>query len=243
MTFGEMGLAHVGPELEEVRKNILKELRLPFIDQLVKEKLFSFDSALPPALVILSARLFNYRRHPVLALACVLQFIYLATRIHFAPGERAGLPVLLGDLLYAKFFSFLCRYNCLEFLAPLAEVISRIHEGGALREDGKSRTYPECLRMVELESACLLREACRAGAKVGGATPERVEQVGEFGLNLGCALGLLREKAPAYAWSGFLGIAREKLAFLPARPEREALGLLVDAVTALGRETGEVMAG
>ncbi|MBC7335341.1 MAG: polyprenyl synthetase family protein, partial [Clostridia bacterium] len=192
MDFGRV-FAHIGPELEEVRRRVTHELRPQGAAYmaLVEQELATSASRLHPALVILSARFFHYHPRPVLALACVLQFIYLATRIHFFPGERPALPVLLGDLLYSKFFSYLCRYHCLEFLAPLAEVICRIHEGGAMRQAGANWHYPECLGLVDREAALLLREACRAGARVASAPPDRVEALADYGFNLGRGWGLL----------------------------------------------------
>lgn len=232
--------AHIAPELEEVEQRVTGELRLRATDSfgLVQGELGTFGAVLHPALVILSARLFNYRPQPVLALACVLQFIYLATRIHFSPAGKMALPVLVGDLLYTKFFSYLCRHHCLEFLTPLAGVICRMHEGGALRRGGTVRDYPECLEVIDRETALLVREACRTGAKAGEAPSDKVEILGEYGFNLGRAWGLLQEKVPTGAWREFLARARAKLAFLPARPEKRVLEALVDSIAAMAVEAG-----
>lgn len=243
MEIRESIFAHIATDLEEVEQRVLGELRHRVRESfgLIQDELRSFGAVLHPALVIVSARLFHYRPQPVLALACVLQFIYLATRVHFSPATKKALPALVGDLLYAKFFSYLCRHHCLEFLAPLAGVICRIHEGGALRRDGAVGAYPECLAVIDRETALLVREACRTGAKAGQAPAAGVERLGEYGFNLGRAWGLVQEKVPGGAWQEFLAQARAQLVSLPGRPEKGILEGLVDFVAAMAAEKGSLV--
>ncbi|MGB9920398.1 MAG: polyprenyl synthetase family protein [Moorellales bacterium] len=228
--------APIATELEDVREQVARELRreghLTF--GLVERALGSLDCTLPPALLILSARLYDGEARTFKALACVFQFICLATKIHFSPQGGPGLPVLVGDLLYSKFFFYLCRYQCLEFLAPLAELICRIHEGGALRWSRADWNYPACLEVIDRETALLLKEACRAGARVAGAVPEQVEALGRYGFNLGRAWGLGQrgvapEERREFAWR-----AERELEVLPDRRERQALSALLQALAGPG---------
>jgi hypothetical protein len=227
--------ALIGPDLEEVRDQVARELRLEGAVPLglVGRELASFGASLPPALVILSARPYHYRPQVVKALACVFQFIYLATRIHCFPQGRPGLPVLVGDLLYSKFFFYLCRYNCLEFLAPLAQVICRIHEGGALRYGRPDWGFPECLEVVDRQAALLFQEACRVGARVAGASSGEAETLGRYGFNLGRAWGLYELGIVPEARREFLLRAEQELSALPPQRECEALLKLSRTVGAL----------
>lgn len=232
------GLDHLAPEIHQVRSLVAGEIRSCGSElwELVREELDTFGAALPPVLVILSAKPFQYRPHPVLPLACVLQFIYLATRIHFFPAGKMALPVLAGDLLYTKFFSYLCRHHCLEFLSPLAEAICHIHEGGAIRCMGNHRSFPHCLKVIDRVSAGLLKEACRLGALAGNAPRDKVETLAEFGFYLGRVWGLVEERIGGKAWQRFLSRARKKLALLPSGREKPLLEAVTGRLEVLATE-------
>lgn len=195
----------------------------------------SWEACLRPGLVLLSAHLYNGVNERSIALAAVLQFIYLAARIHAQveedePGAPEGsrvrcqLPVLLGDYLYSRFFTTLCEGGLEEYLPPLARLVCSIGEAGMLRR----RRGAEAMREVcRKETGELMGLACRLGGELAGAPEAHLGSLYRFGLHFGLAYGL-NGRAGAGEIRDLLSRAGAELQGLPAGEARTALeGLLV----------------
>jgi len=168
------------------------------------------NSTIRPAMVILSSRLFNYINTRVIALAAVVQFIYMASTIHARINEDSGkkkagidpkdgsqFPVLVGDYLYGKFFTSLCDAQIVQYLNPLSQVICSIHEGGILRHKASNSGLTELStkeKIVYKETATLFETGCKLAADLAGASELDQEYVAGFGRELGTAYGLVENK-------------------------------------------------
>jgi octaprenyl-diphosphate synthase len=237
-----MFIKYIQPQLDLVEKQIERDFQLKagHVSQFISLDLGLFDRFLNPALLILAAELFGAgKARQVIPLAGIVQFIYLASYIHRQLGNAVtAFSVLVGDYLYSKFFANLCDCESLDFLTFLAKTICSIHEGGILRQElatGKQERWhlPHCLEIIDKETALLTATSCCLGGKIAGATPEEIDILSDFGLNIGRAWGCLQGKywnAPIHA---YLGQARKNLFLLPARGAREALGSIIEALTVL----------
>lgn len=208
---------------------------------------FTFvNKTLRPALVILSSRIYGCNPEKSAALASVFQFIYMASKVHEGipendsdyirgdsdPRDGSQFPVLVGDYLYGKFFTFLCKAGIINLLHPLAEIICQIHEGGILKKKvtGQSPSLQVFREIVRKETAELFAGCCALSARMAGAPEEEQELMGRFGQNLGMAYGLLEQgfaaEHAAVHWEEALNI----LSFIPDRPERTVLKQLVHSL-------------
>lgn len=206
------------------------------------------DKTIRPALVILSARIYGRNPEKIVPLACVFQFIFMASKVHEGiteedsdyirgdsdPRDGSQFPVLVGDYLYGKFFSFLCKAGIVELLNPIAEIICQIHEGGILKKRvcGQSPTSLAFREVVRKETAGLFAGCCAFGARLAGAPEKDQELMRRFGQNLGMAYGLLQEGVSLEYVTVFL---KEALANLSQVPDRSEKNILEQVVRNLSR--------
>ncbi|MCL6634272.1 MAG: polyprenyl synthetase family protein [Peptococcaceae bacterium] len=212
---------------------------------------FSFvNKTIRPALVILSSRIYGCDPWKATVLASVFQFIYMASSVHQGisendsdyirgdsdPRDGSQFPVLVGDYLYGKFFTFLCDAGIINLLHPLAEIICQIHEGGIIRKKiaGQSLSSQLYQEVVRKETAELFAGCCAMGARLTGAPEGDQKLLRRFGRNLGMAYGLLEEGAPPEYTASFLEAALENLLMLPDKPERTVLRQLVHSLSPSG---------
>lgn len=229
--------ALIQDELFEMQKIVRQSLhcyRAPAAGEPAEMSTCTSQYTLPSMLVLLCARLFGPPAAPVIALAAVVHFIYLAARSHRSVQEWPGkgdprecyqYPVLVGDYLYSHFFNCLCRHDILPYLQPLAQVICQISEGNILRLQHKEPASPELLKKAALkEVALLMGKSCRLAANLCRASKEEEEILYRFGLNYGLALALgdLGMEAGAYVERALKLLDR-----LPLGEAREALRELV----------------
>lgn len=224
-------------ELLEVQKIVRQSLhfhKAPAAGEPEELLIFTSQHTLPSVLVLLCARLFGPPAAPVIALAAVVHFIYLAARSHQRVQEWPGTgdprecyqyPVLVGDYLYSHFFNCLCRHDILPYLRPLAQVICQISEGSILRLQNKDCPSPELLKKAALkEVALLVGKGCRLAAHLCRASEEEEEILYRFGLNYGMALAL---SDLGFEVSAYIKRALALLDRLPLGEAREALKELV----------------
>ncbi|MHB1420029.1 MAG: polyprenyl synthetase family protein [Bacillota bacterium] len=216
----------IATEMDQVEQLLNKEMRLRagYIEQFAPLNLNSLDRRLCPSLVILSAQLFGCRNKKVIPLACVLQFIHLATLIHRSTREDPGLLVLVGDYFYTRFFSYLCEHDSLPLLAELSRTICDINEGGISEE----HPLPEdrCTTSVHILDRTygrLLAQACIVGGQLAGATVEQLGSLKEFGRNVGIAWGATRSGKRDLPVEKYLGQAKAALGKLPEGTTRNLL--------------------
>jgi len=169
-------------------------------------------------------------------LASVFQFIYMAANVQRGvseadtesfgipdvPSTGSQFPVLVGDYLYGKFFTFLSETDMLDLLSPIAEIICHIHEGGIMKQSLKLQApSAKVLReAVQKESAELFGKCCSLGAQLAGAPAVDQKAMKRFGKSLGMAYGLLEEGIKLEHVTPYLIEAKEALSLIPFKPER-----------------------
>ncbi|GAW91888.1 geranylgeranyl pyrophosphate synthase [Calderihabitans maritimus] len=230
-----------------VEQELEKEmsLRTGHINQFVSLDLDTLDKYFCPSLVLLSGRLFGCRSRRLVSLACVVQFIHLATLVHNQAGKKPAFPVLVGDYLYSKFFHYLSRHDSLAMLAPLSKVICDIHEAGITRYQLEKtgqvdmRAY---IPVVQREWGRLAEQACSIGGKVAGAGEEEEARLRELGFNLGVAWGIQRLGLEEKLVTKHLSRAKEVLFLLPDRKEREYFLELINLLQVKPEEIHKILA-
>ncbi len=205
---------------------------------------FSYnDQVIRPALVLLSSRIYGYSGEKAPCLASVFQFTHMASVAHkfipekdtdyiredSDPRDGSQFPILAGDYLYGKAFSFLYNAGMSNFVGPIAEIVCRIHEGGILKNRIKgnnpaSKTYNEVVRKetAELFSGCTVM-----GARLAGASAEQQEIMGRLGMNMGMATGIMERGAAAKFAAVYLEEAMDALRQIPDLEERNILEQII----------------
>ena len=175
-----------------------------------------------PALLLLSARLFNYKGTGAVKLASVVEIIHTATLVHDdiidEAQTRRGRPaantqwgnskcVLAGDWLYMQAFKIAVQERNFRILDTLIELTQQMVEGELLQMEklGKLITLDEHFDLIFRKTACLFSVCMRLGAILGGATPEQENALGKYGHDLGMAFQIVDDVLDLTASEEVLG--------------------------------------
>jgi len=207
----EAVLALIGEELKSVEMQFRKDLEsnVPLIRKVGEYVLSSGGKRIRPAMLLLAAKLCDYKGSRHVPLASVVEFIHTATLLHDdvvdSANMRRGLAsantlwgneasVLVGDFLFSKSFSLMVADGDLNVLRVLSAATTRIAEGEVLQlicTSDVDLTEEKYIEVVVCKTAVLLAAACQAGAIIGGATPEQEDALAAFGMDLGIAFQLM----------------------------------------------------
>ncbi len=175
-----------------------------------------------PALLLLSARLFNYQGTGAVKLASVVEIIHTATLVHDdiidEAQTRRGRPaantqwgnskcVLAGDWLYMQAFKIAIQERNFRILDVLIELTQQMVEGELLQMEklGKLISPQEHLDLIYRKTACLFSVCMRVGGILGGATAEQEERLGQYGRDLGLAFQIVDDVLDLTASERVLG--------------------------------------
>ena len=175
-----------------------------------------------PALLLLSAKLLNYRGQGAVRLGAVVEIIHTATLVHDdiidEAKTRRGRPaantqwgnskcVLAGDWLYMQAFKVAVQERNFRILDALIELTQQMVEGELLQMEklGKLISLDEHFDLIYRKTACLFSVCMRLGAILGGATPEQEEQVAKYGRDLGMAFQIVDDVLDLTASENVLG--------------------------------------
>jgi octaprenyl-diphosphate synthase len=175
-----------------------------------------------PALLLLSAKLFDYRGRGAVRLGAVVEIIHTATLVHDdiidEAQTRRGRPaantrwgnskcVLTGDWLYMQAFKIAVQERNFRILDTLIELTQQMVEGELLQMEklGKLISLQEHFDLIFRKTACLFSVCMRLGAILGGATPEQEEACASYGRNLGMAFQIVDDVLDLTASETVLG--------------------------------------
>lgn len=209
-------LLPIKKELEQVEDNIKREMRLKagHVSDFTTLELHWWDKYLHPAALILSARMFGYNKPQVTTMATVVQLIHIATGIHYGQyDQRPGLPVLIGDYFYAKFFSYLCNGEALEWLPEMANVICNAHDAGVREVEEHQLMLSDLNSYINLmrKQSSLLGACAAFGILATGGNPDQERALRAFGVNLGAAINLFKQNRYLSAAAQLLMEAKKEL--------------------------------
>jgi len=175
-----------------------------------------------PALLLLSARLFDYEGRGAVRLGAVVEIIHTATLVHDdiidEARTRRGRPaantqwgnskcVLAGDWLYMQAFKVAVQERNFRILDTLIELTQQMVEGELLQLEklGKLISLDEYFDLIYRKTACLFSVCMRLGAILGRATPEQEENLAQYGRNLGMAFQIADDVLDLTASESVLG--------------------------------------
>ena len=175
-----------------------------------------------PALLLLSAKLFDYRGRGAVRLGAVVEIIHTATLVHDdiidEARTRRGRPsantqwgnakcVLAGDWLYMQAFKIAVKERNFRILDTLIELTQQMVEGELLQMEklGQLITLEEHFDLIFRKTACLFSVCMRLGAILGGATHEQEAALGRYGHDLGMAFQIVDDVLDLTASESILG--------------------------------------
>ncbi|HXH81949.1 MAG TPA: polyprenyl synthetase family protein [Candidatus Tectomicrobia bacterium] len=199
--------ALVGEDLlaveEEIRRAVASPV--PLIQEMGGYIAEAGGKRLRPILLLLAARLADYRGPRAVRLACVVELLHTATLIHDDVVDQAPLrrgrpsanarwgddaSVLVGDHLYSKSFAMLVRDNDGPILETLARSTVSMTEAEVfqlqLKRSGQT-TEADYMRIISQKTASFMSACCRIGALLGDLPPAQTEALTRYGLEVGIA--------------------------------------------------------
>jgi octaprenyl-diphosphate synthase len=199
--------ALVGDDLAAVEAEIRRELHspVPLIQEMGGYIAGAGGKRLRPILLLLAARLADYRGPRAIRLACVVELLHTATLIHDdvvdAAPLRRGRPsanaqwgddasVLVGDHLYSKSFAMLVRDNDRGVMETLARSTVSMTEAEVyqlqLKRSGLT-SEADYMRIITQKTASFMSACCRIGALLGAVPPTQTDALTRYGLDIGIA--------------------------------------------------------
>ena len=175
-----------------------------------------------PALLLLAAKLFDYRGRSAVRLGAVVEIIHTATLLHDdiidEAKTRRGRPaantqwgnskcVLAGDWLYMQAFKIAVQERNFRILDTLIELTQQMVEGELLQMEklGEFITLDEHFDLIFRKTACLFSVCLRLGAILGGATVEQEMALSQYGHDLGMAFQIVDDVLDLTASEDVLG--------------------------------------
>jgi octaprenyl-diphosphate synthase len=189
------------------RKNLTSDV--PLIGQVGEYLLSSGGKRIRPMLLLLAAKLCDYRGEHHIELAGVIEFIHSATLLHddvvdgaeLRRGNRSAnvvwgneASVLVGDFLFAKSFSVMVGCGNLKVLQLLSDTTTQMAEGEAqqlLNTADLEVDEERYLAVIRDKTALLIAAACQVGAVLAEVSPLQEAALHEFGLEIGTAFQLM----------------------------------------------------
>jgi len=182
---------------------------VPLINQVSEYIIHSGGKRLRPALVLLSANLFQGVQATHHQLAAIVEFIHTATLLHDDVVDESDLrrgkstanhvfgnaaSVLVGDFLYSRAFQMMVTLQNMRVMEILAEATNTISEGEVLqllnvrKVDVTEEAY---LKVIHFKTAKLFEAATRLGAVMSNADAEQEQGLAAYGMHLGTAFQLI----------------------------------------------------
>lgn len=164
---------------------------------------------LRPGLVLLCARLGNYRPERAIPVAAAVEMVHMATLVHDdvidGSPRRRGWPtvnaawndrvaVLLGDYLFSRALTLGSRYGGREVVDILASAVEAMCKGEMDQEAHRfdiEQTEEQYLERIGRKTARFISDCCRAGAVLGALPAPVMDALGEYGYGLGLAFQIV----------------------------------------------------
>ena len=183
--------------------------RVELIPQIARYIQTSGGKRVRPAVLLMAARLADYKGDRAVLYASVVEFIHTATLVHddiideaevrrgrVAVHSRWGndVTVLLGDYLYIKSMGMALTYDSIDIVRLLCDVTLRMIEGELyqLTKTGDvDISESEHFEIIRRKTAYLFGGAAEIGSMLGTTNDEQRTALREYGFSLGVAFQLV----------------------------------------------------
>ena len=200
-------LSLVKDDLDGIEAALLENLRpnLDLVSKVAHHILFSGGKRLRPLLMVLSARLCDYRGDYDKTFSVIFEYLHAATLLHddLVDGAhlRRGKPashivwgneiaVLVGDFLLARCLAIAAETGEPRIIKIISEITENMSQGEIHQIDRKGKldlTETEYLDIIECKTAVLFQGACRISAILAAASEEKEMALAQYGYHLGMA--------------------------------------------------------
>jgi octaprenyl-diphosphate synthase len=176
-----------------------------------------------PLLMLLSARLCDYKGRFDVTLSVVFEYLHVATLLHddVVDGAevRRGYPVahgiwgspatvLVGDYLLARAINIAAQTGQTSIIDVISRATGHMSEGEIyqlLHRGDINLTEEQYMDIIGRKTACLIQAACHTGALLAGAPEHRVQALAAYGNHLGYAFQLIDDLLDYTADPAILG--------------------------------------
>ena len=210
----EEAFALVQNDIDKVEAGFKVNLnsQVPLIQKVGEYILSSGGKRYRPLMLLLSARLCNYKADETnkhIELAQVVEFLHTATLLHddvvdnadLRRGETSsnriwgnGASVLCGDYLLSKAFHMAVKSRHLEILNVLSSATTSMAEGEVLQlinHNDIETTEASHLQVITNKTAVLFDAACRVAGILSETSKEKLNALSTYGMDLGIAYQLI----------------------------------------------------
>ena len=270
----------IAPELVLVEQGLENQIKLiaENHEKLVERHLYLKDvirqlslmrgKLLRPALVLLCGKIVGSElTTELVSMAIASELVHAASLIHDdiidnAITRRArkalyrefgiSIAVLVGDVLYAQFFTLITELNLssearLRLMQLFCAVTKRMSQGEIFQHGIKrykiEPTVEDYLVIIKSKTASLMEACCAAGALVGGGTNRQVKEASDFGCQFGLVFQLIddqmdKDQQVATGANGDKNAAiKAAYKSLETFPESEAKISLINLITVVISQT------
>ena len=200
-------MASVKADLEAIEEALRDNLKphLDIVSEVAGHILFSGGKRLRPLLMVLSARLCDYRGDYDKTFSTIFEYLHAATLLHDDLVDDASLrrgkpvanslwgnstAVLVGDFLLARGLSIAAAAKSPAIIQVIAEITENMSQGEIhqlSRKGALDLTESEYMDIIRRKTAVLFQGACRISAILAGAAAEKESALSDFGFHVGMA--------------------------------------------------------
>lgn len=197
----------IAKDMEEVELFLKSDIKtsVPLINKVILHLLSGGGKRLRPAFLALSAKMCGYSGDKIPAMSAVVEYIHTATLIHddIIDGAKyrrrretannlygSDIAVLCGDFLYSRSYITLTEYGAKDIQMILSNAALIMSEGEViqlLKTGDVNLTFDEYIQIATRKTAVLFAASCEIGARIAGASEEKINALKNFGHNLGLA--------------------------------------------------------
>jgi len=200
-------LALVADDLTDIEAELEHHLNphLDLVREVAGHILFSGGKRLRPLLLVLAARMCDYRGNYDKTFSISLEYLHAATLLHDDLVDEAELrrgrpaahsiwgnatTILVGDFLLARALTIAAGTGNIEIIKVVSAITENMSQGEIhqlSRKGDLSLSEEEYREVIWRKTAVLFEGACRSAALLAGAPEDRTDALSRYGANLGIA--------------------------------------------------------
>jgi octaprenyl-diphosphate synthase len=204
-------LAENKEDLNEIENQLAENLKpyLDLVSEVAYHILFAGGKRLRPLLLVLAAKLCNYRNKYAKTVAAAMEYLHAATLLHddiiddaiLRRGQKVAhslygnaVTVLVGDFLLARALAICAdsgKIKIIHIISSLTENMSTGEVHQLMRKGDVTLTEDEYVEVIRRKTAVLFQAACTVSAVIADATEKKEKALSEYGYNLGIAFQMI----------------------------------------------------
>ncbi len=198
-------------DLDEIENQLSENLKpyLDLVSEVANHILFAGGKRLRPLLLVLAAKLCDYKDNYAKTVASAMEYLHAATLLHddiiddaiLRRGQKVAhslygnaVTVLVGDFLLARALAICAdsgKIKVIHIISNLTENMSTGEVHQLMRKGDVTLTEEEYLEVIRRKTAVLFQAACTVSAVIADAPEEKENALSEYGYNLGIAFQMI----------------------------------------------------